>query len=44
MTSLPQTGGSYTRTDKGALKQAVKPPKPAERPKPATPPADKKEA
>lgn len=45
MTTLPQSGGSYTRDAKGGLKQTVKPPKPAARPQ-AAPPAQpqKKEA
>ncbi|GEM_PF-1926031 len=45
MTRLPQSGGSFTRTEKGGLKQTVAPPKPAPRPKPPAPkPAPKKEA
>ena len=45
MTRLPQSGGSFTRTEKGGLKQTVPPPKPAPRPKPPAPkPAPKKEA
>lgn len=37
MTRLPQSGGSFTRTEKGVLKQTVKPPKSAPRPKPESP-------
>lgn len=37
MTKLPQTGGSFTRDTKGALKQTVAPPKPAPRSKPPAP-------
>lgn len=37
MTRLPQSGGSFTRTEKGGLKQTVKPPKPAPRPAPPKP-------
>ncbi|WP_305970447.1 MULTISPECIES: hypothetical protein [unclassified Mameliella] len=44
MTRLPQSGGSFTRTEKGALKQTVKPPKPAPRPKPEPAEPAKKEA
>lgn len=32
---LPQTGGSYTRDEKGALKQTQPPTKPAVKAKPA---------
>lgn len=44
MTRLPQSGGSFTRTEKGGLKQTVKPPKPAPRPKPEPAEPAKKEA
>lgn len=44
MTRLPQSGGSFTRTEKGGLKQTVKPPKPAQRPKPEPAEPAQKEA
>lgn len=44
MTTLPQSGGSYTRDAKGGLKQTVKPPKPAPRPQAAPAKPQKKEA
>ncbi|WP_255564462.1 hypothetical protein [Mameliella sp. CS4] len=44
MTRLPQSGGSFVRTEKGGLKQTVKPPKPAPRPKPEPAEPAQKEA